>query len=266
MIADFIVSLDGVSAFSPPAWAKDPAGHHLGPYYQRRAARGQERVLLRAHAGAACGNIAPTRDQIIINMRQAADGNFRKDAFLCLFGSSNGAAVALSLAAELQDQITIVYLCLADLPLFDGGRNPPLEGVCLCDAGRPQTYDLVERGLDSRGKPKMITSETIFVKGDRPSTTVLRPIKAGTKENVYQHQGNSIMPYLVRDGWRWTSSMPNGEVHGKIRNADWVNTEIDVSKKQLKWWHAEDGQHHANLDDDALSDFGRRAQQELGKA
>ena len=51
---------------------------------------------------------------------------------MCLFGSSNGASVALALAAALQDKLTINYLCLADLPMFAGGRSPGIPGVGDC--------------------------------------------------------------------------------------------------------------------------------------
>jgi hypothetical protein len=266
MIADFILRLDGVEEFKPPSWDRDPAAHYLGDYYQRRAARGGGRVLLRAAAGAKCGPIGPTRDQIILDMRRAADGNFQKDAFLCLFGSSNGAAVALALAAELQNDITIVYLCLSDLPLFNGGRSPEIPGVGNCAVNRPAYYDVVESGLDSRGVRKQIVTDTIFGKGDRPKTTLNCAIEARIKDNIYQHSGNSIEPFLLRDGWKWTSTMPNHEVHGEITNGGWNNFERDVSNETTVWWHAKDGQYHRILNDNEKWTFDARAQKELGKA
>jgi len=62
-----------------------------------------------------------------------------KGRVLCLFGSGNSAAHALALAVALENELTINDICLADLPIFAGGRNPPIPVV---DALLPSTpYD-----------------------------------------------------------------------------------------------------------------------------
>lgn len=268
MITDFIVSLDGVRGFERPTWNKDPVSHFLNTYYAERKLRGQDRLLLRAHMGVRGGDIQGTVDLTILTMRHAANADFNKEGFLCLFGSSHGATIALALAAELHEKIKIIYLCLADLPLFNGGRNPPIEGVCRCDCGQPRHYEVVrDVKIGPKIFPKAIKMNNIFVEGDRPSTLVTKDIRAKTKENVYQHNGNHIKPYLIRHGWHWSSSMDHEEVHGKIRNSDWINIEKDVSgNPNLDSLEHMDPQHHKNLDDWAKFRFDERLQETMGKA
>ena len=183
MITDFVLSLDGVTRFRPPTWSKDFHIAGTEAYFQRREQLKQERVFLRAGGGASDSDIGSVRDQLVKQMRELAGGKFDKAGVLCLFGSSNGAAHALALAAALQNELTINYVCLADLPLFAGGRNPPIPGV----GALPPSTPVIIRKAHS-----LIGSSIVHADGDRPQVSLQPDFNARLKQNFYQHAGNGI--------------------------------------------------------------------------
>ncbi len=218
MIADFVLSLDGVTSFRLPEWTKDNAVRGTEAYFQRRAELKQDRAFFRAGCGVQASDIAPVRDQIIAQMKQLAGGRFQKEGVLCLFGSSNGAAVALAMAAALQNELTINYVCLADLPLFAGGRKPPVPGVGDLVPSAPAMI---------RRATSLIGSSVVRVEGDRPKVLLQPDFNAKLKQNFFQHSGNGIKARTWSGEWFWTSDMKFGEVHGVIANPGWnQNQEI----------------------------------------
>lgn len=217
MITDFVLSLDGVIAFRPPTWNRDPQVSGTEAYFKRRADLKQDRVLFMGSAGVKGGDFESVRNQLVTQMRQLAGGRLQKAGVLCLFGSSNGAAHALALAAVLQNELTINYICLADLPLFAGGSNPPIPGIGALAPSRPATF---RRAFSLAG------SIEVRVEGDRPKVSFQPEINAKLRQNFYQHSGNAAKTTTFSGEWFWTSDMKNHEVHGVITNADWSNQEI----------------------------------------
>jgi hypothetical protein len=217
MVTDFVLSLDGVIGFRPPDWLKDPKLKGTEAYFNRRAALGQERAFLRGFCGVKDSDIATVRDQLVSQMRERAGGQFQRAGVLCLFGSSHGASVALALAAVLQNELTINYVCLADLSIFAGGSNPPVPEVGALAPSAPVMI---------RTARSLIGSSIVNADGDRPRVSLQPDINAKVKENYYQHSGNGIKASRLTGDWFWTSDMKNGEIHGVISNPGWRNLEV----------------------------------------
>jgi hypothetical protein len=220
VITDFVLTLDGVAPFgrfSQSDWQKDIAAAGTEAYFRRREELKQERTYFSAGPGVRDADIASVRDQLVAQMRQLAGGQFQKTGVVCLFGSSNGAAVALALAAALKNELTINYICLADLPIFAGGRKPPIPGV----GALPPSDPILIRTARS-----LISSSIVNADGDRPTVTLEPDNNAKVKENYYQHSGNGIKSSMSSGKWFWTSDMKHGEVHGVINNSGWDNKEI----------------------------------------
>ena len=262
MIADFVLSLDGVTSFRQPTWRKDLDIRGTEAYFRRRADLKQDRAFFIAGCGANDSGIEPVRDQLVAQMRQLAGGQFHKAGVVCLFGSSNGAAHALALAAALQGELTINYVCLADLPIFAGGRKPPIPGV---GALAPTTPLIIRRAHS------LIGSSIVHVDGDRPGVSLQPDIGAKVKENFYQHSGNGIKARTWSGEWFWTSDMKFGEVHGVITNSGWNDnqeiTGLTIEHPGLRdvFGYKGDAFHQALDDHVATSVWPKRWPVELAK-
>ena len=83
MIADFVLSLDGVTTFRPPDWSKDLHFPGTEAYFQRRAELNQDRVFFRAGCAAtiSCGRSESfTSCRQAGSCRKAGRGKHRHDA------------------------------------------------------------------------------------------------------------------------------------------------------------------------------------------
>ncbi len=263
MIADFVLSLDGVTTFSLPNWSKDLQISGTEAYFQRRKDLNQDRVFFRAGAGASNSDIASVRDQLIKQMKELAGGQFQKSGVLCIFGSSNGAAHALALAAALQNELTINYICLADLPLFTGGRNPEIpNGIGPLIPSNPVKF------IAARSK---IGAIIVHPQGDRPKVALQNDINAKVKQNFYQHSGNGVKTFTLSGDWFWTSDMKHSEVHGEITNPGWNNnqeiTGLTINHPTLRFLvFAEGDAFHTALDDHVENNiWSKRWPAELAK-
>jgi len=210
MITDFVLSLDGVVTFKLPQFSKDLKITGTEAYFKRRADLKQDRAYFIAACGTKDADFPAVRNTLVPEMRRLAGGQLQKAGVLCIFGSSNGAAHALALAAALQIELTINYICLADLPLFTGGRAIPGVGSLL-----PSTPIMI-RGMIGKGG-----GSTVNAPGDRPSVSLQPDINAKFKQNFYQNAGNGTKVGLLSGKWFWTSDMKNEEFHGVISNSGW---------------------------------------------
>ncbi|HWL92058.1 MAG TPA: hypothetical protein VNT79_00865 [Phycisphaerae bacterium] len=258
MITDFVLELDGGAAFAPASFVQDDRRAAMEAYFRRRDQLSQKRTLFKGGAGVQGSNIEVIRDALIADMRRRAGGKFEKAGVLCLFGSSNGAAVALAMAVQLQRELTINYLCLADLPMFASGRNPPIPGIGNVKCSDPVVITTAR---------SIISSRTVSAEGDRPSVILDADIDAKVKENVFQHNGNSIKAHTFSPGWFWTSDMKNDEVHGRINNAGWRNLEaLNLTLGDIGFFQRRGDVFHQKLDDFAASEiFEKRFPAELAK-
>jgi hypothetical protein len=244
MIADFVLSLDGVVTFRIPQFQKDPPVRGTEGYFKRRADLKQDRAYFFATCGTKDAPDFPSvRDKVIAEMRRLAGGQLQKDGVLCIFGSSNGAAHALALAAALQNELTVNYICLADLPLFTGGRAVPGVGSLL--ASNP----VMTRGMIGKGGARFV-----HARDDRPTVSLQPDITAKLKQNFYQNSGNGTKVGILSGKWFWTSDMKNEEFHGVIGNGGWNNdqeiTGLTVDNPTLRAIFGGEGDaFHAALDD-----------------
>ena len=206
-------------------------------------------------------------DQIAaLNEGNRAWSNF---GVVVLYGSSIGAATALTLAAWLNDNtVRINYLCLSDLPLFQFGRDRELDKVGKLDttlpdmgsgAGSPRVpfnwhFDWANNTQpDSRDVPRTkLTSEMPFVR---------------LKENRYQSLGNRVKGAVGLNKWIWSSAMKGEEIHGEITNDGWNNildNNISISFAQ----HAignKDDEFHIAFNAKTLLDCDDKCRAELAK-
>lgn len=215
MITDFVIELDGVVQFTVPSWIKDsdrPRG--IEQYFNRRKSFSEPRVYFMGFIGTkSVGDLKPVSDEIIASMKKQAGGALHRDGVLCIFGSSNGAAMALAVAAAAQTEMRVQYICLADLPLFAGGRNPGIpNGIGNVAPTDPQ---MIRRATSLAG------SITVQVEGDRPQFQLVTNINAKKKQNFFQHAGNNAKVGTFSGRWFWTSDMKNHEVHGFCMAAGW---------------------------------------------
>lgn len=256
MITDFVLALDGGAAAGRASFVKDDRRANVEPYFKRREALKQERTLFKGGAGVQGSDLTAIRDNLIADMRERAGGKFDKRGILCLFGSSNGAAVALAMAAILQREVTINYLCLADLPMFASGRDPAIPGIGDVKTSAPLTI---------RTARTLISSRTVAADGDRPRVTLNDSIDAKLKENLFQHDGNTIEAHTFRPGWFWSSDMKNKEVHGQITNPGWINKEEPQQAGSLGFFERRGDKLHQLLDDFADARFEKTFPAELVK-
>lgn len=258
MITDFVLELDGGAAFGPASYVQDDRRTALAAYFRRRDELKEKRTLFKGGAGVQGSNIEAMRDSLIADMRRRAGGKFEKAGVLCLFGSSNGAAVALAMAVLLQREMTINYLSLADLPMFAAGRNPPIPGIGAVKCSDPLVITTAR---------SLISSRTVSAEGDRPAVILDDAIDAKVKENIFQHNGNSIKAHNFSPGWFWTSDMKNDEVHGRIDSPGWRNREaVNLTVGDIGFFQRRGDVFHQKLDDFAVSEvFEKRFPEELAK-
>jgi hypothetical protein len=257
MITDFVLSLDGVTTFRRPDFSKDFEIRGTEAYFKRRAQLKQERQYFLAGVGASDGKIEPVRDSLISQMKQLAGGSFQKAGVLCIFGSSNGAAHALGLAAALQNELTVNYICLADLPLFVSGRSPAIPGTGAMIPSAPVT---IRRAHSLAGFIE------VHAEGDRPRVSLDRDINAKVKQNFYQHSGNTIRVGFLSGRWRWASDMKNEEFHGVIANAGWNDDQELVVKANPGFFENNGDVFHRTLDDHVTNNiWAQRWPLELAK-
>lgn len=252
MIIDFVLSLDGAEK-TQTNWQRGSGGK---AYDEKCAKLTEARECWSTGVGIRGVGLVDARDRFINDMRNLSGGRIRKESVLCIFGSSHGASVALAVAAALQNELSVNYICLADLPLFAAGCNPPIPGVGNLKASPPLTITAAT---------SMINSRTIFAHGDRPRATLQPDIGAKVKENFFQHTGNAIKFSSTTGQWFWGSDMAStagfrstNEVHGILHgwNAD---QEIHISLPTQDWAHRTFGNladlSHQVLDDHVVSEI-----------
>jgi len=243
MVADFVIQITGEGAFAGATWRAEPP-YGYDKYYTKRQAGQHSRKLYHSYIHAACEDLSAPIRTIKTGMEQQAGGKLERTGIVCIFGSSNGAAVALGLAKAIEREISVQYICLADLPMFASGRSPGIPDVGNCQTFPP----------DIRKEARsVISSRFVINPDDRPHILLTSDVAVKKKENYFQHNGNDFMPFTFRNGWYWGCRSLNGEVHGKIDNAGWNNKEFDAETIQLSDpispWHAKAGQYHRRLDD-----------------
>lgn len=269
--ADFVLQIDGVQEFREFIWAEDRHPPGTEPYYEARERRSGPSVMFLAGTSVKAsqfnGDLGPVRSAIIASMKRAAGGDLKNVGTVCLFGSSNGCAAILSLAAALEAQnVKINFICLADLPMFAGGRSPEVQDI---GPNRPTNDPNVSLGVKASRfvfgplglvpvpRPGMAIKAAAH--NDVPKVTLQTKLKAVVRENYYQTKGNRIKARItsLNTTWRWTSDMAGGEVHGEIdgwKNEKITNLTIKDPTLAPLLFEADDEFHNA-LDDHILNNI-----------
>jgi hypothetical protein len=211
-VNDFVFIFSGGFAFSQTfSVAND---FDFGPYNAAREKLNHTRNP-RSESRGADNDINANVDSVIASMRVSTNGQLNTVGQVVLLGRSNGCALALAVAAELNDQgITdLTFVGLSDVPMWDSGRNPPvrkvgdfrpINGPIPAGAAGPNP------GIGGRLSVGPVPNNEI------PFYKLPQEIKARKKVNLLQIQGNHIRWANSLKRWIWWSDFSGGEVHGKL--------------------------------------------------
>lgn len=187
-------------------------GFDLGPYNQSTIKDKNVRKLLTASRGAdndIDGNVKTMMGMI----REFVDGRTETIGRVCLLGRSNGCALALGVAAELNDLgITdLTFVGLSDVPMWDTGRVPPVAKV---GDFKPKNGPIAAGAVSPN--PGIGGFLSVGNASAIPVITLNRTIKANKKINLFQIQGNHMRWSNSAKRWCWYSGFSAGEVHGRL--------------------------------------------------
>ncbi len=220
-------------------------------------------------------NVVVTRSTLFVGMldqvAKVNEGNraWSNIGVVVMYGSSIGATTALALATSLdQNSVTLNYICLSDLPLFQFGRGEDLKEVGKFNSTMPD----MGKGASSPRVPFNwhfdFASNTQPDSADVPRTTLATELpNVRVKDNRYQSLGNRVKGAVVMNKWLWSSAMKGEEIHGEITNGGWNNrldNDITIGKAQRLVGNKDDEFHIAfNLK--TYSDWTQKGQAELAK-
>ncbi len=209
------------------------------PYEAAKKTKNSTRKLFTLSTGAGDepdGNLTPHLRKLMEFIREKTNRDFATIGAFCIVGSSNGASLALALAAELSlagaPKLSYVGVCNVNIIPF--GRKPPVPNIGdLMPANKPEFSKLSNRAR--AGNP---FADSPHMDEEEPPRVILdtKNINADEKKkrNFFEKQGNHVKyvkkPPINRilPGWWWHSNMPgDNEVHGKIEGFD--NEEFTVS-------------------------------------
>lgn len=184
------------------------ADFDIQPYFKVNAGR----RLLMASRGA--DNDIDGNVQTVLSMiRNFTDGRMDTIGQVCLLGRSNGCALALALAAELNDLgiNDISFVGLSDVPMWDSGRIPAVGKI---GNFKPKNGPIAAGAVSPN--PGIGGFLSVGNASSIPIVTLDREIKALNKVNLFQIRGNHMRWSNSVNRWFWYSGFSAGEVHGKL--------------------------------------------------
>jgi len=192
-------------------------------YQRAKKNRNLTRTLLEIGCGAD-GDLAPNRTALLAEIDKATGNQNQRIGAICLFGTSNGCGLILSLAKALQARPgtpKTLYIGLGDVTIIPFGRDPAVPDIGNLQPTKPPQ---VSFGFFSR--PRVVTKVLAPSAADLPPPIIADPgVTADTRKNFFTTQGNRARVFsnspAGKDTWWWTSDMTFGEVHGQI--PDWTN-------------------------------------------
>jgi len=184
------------------------------PYNDAKAKLNHTRNA-RAESRGADDDINANVDTVMASIRGSTNGQLNTIGQVVLLGRSNGCALALALAAELNDQgITdLTFVGLSDVPLWDSGRNPTVRKV---GNFKPVSNPLPAGAVGPNPGIGGFLSVGPVPNNEIPSYKLPQEIKARNKVNLLQIQGNHMRYSNALKRWIWWSDFSGGEVHGKL--------------------------------------------------
>ena len=180
----------------------------LQPYQRVNAGR----KLLSASHGAD-NDINANVESVMVKIRDFTKTRMDTIGQVCLLGRSNGCALALALAVKLNEAGVndISFVGVSDVPMWDTGRVPPVNNV----GDFKPINGVVAAGAVSPN-PGIGGFLSVGNTTEVPVITLSKEIKARTKVNLFQTQGNHMRWSNSVKKWFWFSDFSAGEVHGKI--------------------------------------------------
>lgn len=187
-------------------------------YNKRKAELNYRRNLLTYSCGVD-SDVNANIDQVMSLINTLTQNRLDTIGQVCLLGRSQGCALALGLAAELNSKgfNDLTFVGLSDVPMWDVGRKPSVRWVGnfmpmnhpARSGARAPTPTIMQQLLGSSVDPE---ARQAFLKLD----TAINVKKTGTKINLYQTQGNHMKWSNTANRWMWTSDLSEGEVHGEV--------------------------------------------------
>ncbi len=198
------------------------------PYEAAKRTKNSKRLLFTLSTGAGDaadrGALSAHLDQLMDLIRTATDRDFSKIGAFVIVGSSNGASLALALAAELsiKGAPKLGYVGVCNVNITPGGRDPIVPNIGDLKPVQKPTFSKLKNKAALPGQhPDLAEEEAPFIILETKS------ISADKKRNFFEKQGNHAKYFRKPPGnkffpgWWWHSSMPgNNEVHGEVEGFD----------------------------------------------
>jgi hypothetical protein len=186
----------------------------LGPYNNARAKLNHTRTTL-ADSRGADDDINANVDTVMGTIGAFVKDRLETIGQVVLLGRSNGCALALALAAELNDKgiADLTYVGLSDVPMWDSGRVPTVRKV---GDFKPVNNPIRKGAVNPNPGIGGFLSVGPVTGGEIPSYELPQEIKARNRVNLLQIQGNKMRWSNSLKRWIWFSGFSGGEVHGKL--------------------------------------------------
>jgi pimeloyl-ACP methyl ester carboxylesterase len=186
----------------------------FAPYNNAKAKLNHTRTAISDSRGAD-NDINANVDTLMATIRGFVKDRLETIGHVVLLGRSNGCALALALAAELNDQgiNDLTYVGVSDVPMWDSGRIPPVRKV---GDFRPVNNPIRKGAFGPNPGIGGFLSVGPVPGGETPSYELPQEIKARNRVNLLQIQGNHMRYSNSLKRWIWFSDFSGGEVHGTL--------------------------------------------------
>ncbi|MBL8821840.1 MAG: hypothetical protein JNJ77_04565 [Planctomycetia bacterium] len=214
---DILLIFSGGVPFSTQFKVEDEVSRQ--PYLDRLLQVKQARNLLAASRGAG-PKIDEDIDAVMKDINSFCKSDFKTIGQVCILGRSQGCALALGLAVELNTKgvAEISFLGLSDAPMWDGGLDSPIRHV-----GKFEAKPIPDvNGAEGKPFGNFTLKLRPVPNGLVPTVTLdkVPVVKAGNNIQHFQTQGNHMKWARSIGRWIWFSGLSAGEVHGKVDGFD----------------------------------------------
>ena len=186
----------------------------FAPYNNAKAKLNHFRDV-RADSRGADDDINANVDALMGTIRGLVKDRLETIGHVVLLGRSNGCALALALAAELNDKgvTDLTYVGVSDVPMWDNGRVPTVRRV---GDFKPVNNPIRKGAVGPNPGIGGFLSVGPVPGGEIPSYELPQEIKALNRVNLLQVQGNHMRYSNSLKRWIWYSDFSGGEVHGTL--------------------------------------------------
>ena len=203
------------------------------PYEAAKKAKNSARQLFTLSTGAgdeADGNLQPHLDKLIAFVKEKTGKKMDTIGSFVIVGSSNGASLALALAAQLALEIApkLGYVGVCNVNIFPFGRTPAVPNIGPLSPSKGPVFKKLSNRTRAGNAFTPGVDSPHMDEEDPPVVTLQSSINADKdkKRNFFEIQGNHVKfvkrpPGKILPGWWWHSTMPgSNEVHGEVEGFD----------------------------------------------